>query len=477
MRAPVVLCSVALGLFAGAASAWGPGAHAYVVRELSGDEWPLAIMASTMPDMVHVSSDPAVRSNMQYLTHHEYDRLPQGVFAMGFTTHNGDWGADWYAHCYYQGVETTYLTSRMRIMADEFGITMTQAEDVLEPAVDYLVGVDHGLELGPLIELGLEQFGETEVQQLVDAYAQPLSDRVPGLSVAEAENEIRTMSDTFAFVLQAYAQQLVVHDVAYIRWVALLWVMNALDVDQATADLYLSRAEELCWDYEVGLGTIVSELPSGLATLGYDWYLILEGPVDAKAYVGDAHTFAIEDGYISHTPSYQWKWDDGAKGVHDVGVDAPWLTLTDLSPIHDAGRFWCEVSYDGVAYVSNTATLAVRPPLVIASHPDSATETANRPHTLSVQADGGYPPLSYAWWKDGNPIAEATDPSLTIARLRTSDTGTYHVVVCDANTAVVSSNTALLTVEVGVPASGWVGIGVLLGLLAAGGAGSLRRRG
>lgn len=225
--------------------------------------------------------------------------------------------------------------------------------------------------------------------------------------------------------------------------------------------------------------------------------VLLSHPQGARLYSGDSHTFTVGVLDAGCSLSYQWKWDDAAKAgalpeakagalgegkagalgegkaIHDVGGDSPTLSLPDVTGL--AGAYWCEVLCGGGRYVSNTAILEVADHLSIVQQPEGGSRLVGESHTFSVIVAGGYAPLGYAWKKDGGPTL-STDPVYVLDDLVVGDTGAYTVDVLDDNSDVIQSNPAELTVSVGTPVAGLVGLGVLAGGLALGCALTFRRR-
>lgn len=247
MRSLIGVCLL-LVAFPFTAVAWGPSSHLYVASKIVGTEWPQALFGAMAPDMNALTPNPSVKSVTAHLMHSHQDFLEPSMFALGFATHNGAWGADWYSHCYYSGIETTYLTSRMRIFATEFGVSMNDAEGVLEGVCDFIVRQELGPQLGELIVKAVNSFGPNQVQALVDAYAVPLSQGVAGLTVEEAEAEIRGMCERFVMVTGVYGQQLILFDIPPMRATLIQGFQTYFGIDYATAAAYMQRAEELCSD-------------------------------------------------------------------------------------------------------------------------------------------------------------------------------------------------------------------------------------
>ena len=81
----------------------------------------------------------------------------------------------------------------------------------------------------------------------------------------------------------------------------------------------------------------------------------------------------------------------------------------------------------------------------ITTQPQSQTADSCTNATFAVVATGTGP-FSYTWYKDGNIIAGATEPELTVAAVVAADAGNYSVVVKN-DVGEVTSNTAVLTVN------------------------------
>lgn len=261
-----VLCACCFDVYA-----WGPAAHAYVAKKVVGGPWLGAMYGAMLPDMFDLASTHDIKSKTQRLTHFEYYRLSAATpFAVGFATHNGDWGADHYSHGYYNPSQPdTYLTTRMKQFAAEFGRTVNDGETVMEAVVDYMIRKDLGPEWGSLLAKSVDAAGAPEEQAIADAFAQPLSERVPGLSVSDADSALRRMFRKHRIVTRFYGQQLALQDDAYVRAVLAQALMAALTVDPEMAEAYITRAEEMCADYQVELDRIAGEVRAEIESTAY----------------------------------------------------------------------------------------------------------------------------------------------------------------------------------------------------------------
>ena len=79
------------------------------------------------------------------------------------------------------------------------------------------------------------------------------------------------------------------------------------------------------------------------------------------------------------------------------------------------------------------------------TQPTNRNVVAGRPTTFVAEVTGS-PPLSYQWYKDGQPIPRATNASFTINSVLASDAGSYQLRVSNSLSTDVASRSALLTV-------------------------------
>jgi hypothetical protein len=84
-------------------------------------------------------------------------------------------------------------------------------------------------------------------------------------------------------------------------------------------------------------------------------------------------------------------------------------------------------------------------------------------------------PFTYIWSREGTIFPDSNNSSYLIPKLAESDTGVFTVEVLDANTDYVTASADLLVLP-RLPVAGFVGLGVLLGLIAIGGARTMRKK-
>ena len=205
-----------------------------------------------------------------------------------------------------------------------------------------------------------------------------------------------------------------------------------------------------------------------------------EGPwfdpqaVSLKRYLGEDAQFTV--GITDPIPpvSYQWAFEAAKAdipGATDDTLDVLGVTMG------DAGGYSCTVTDVLGVYTSNTAALEVAPHLEMVEHPEGADVEWLGSHIFEVTTTGGFQPLMFQWFKDDEPIFNATEASYTTSMLTSADSGSYYVEVSDDHTDVQVSRVAVLSVDDGMPvAAGFAVLALLAGALAFGGAATVRSK-
>lgn len=140
---------------------------------------------------------------------------------------------------------------------------------------------------------------------------------------------------------------------------------------------------------------------------------------------------------------YLWRKDGEALSGETNGS----LTIDNMSA-GKAGNYSVVVSNAGGSVTSADAavTLAtVIDPPVVTTPPASGAIGLGQPVTLTV-AVSGTAPFTYAWKKDGTPIAGATNATYTIAAFQAADAGSYTVTVTNSSGSDTSA-AAVLTLS------------------------------
>jgi len=166
-------------------------------------------------------------------------------------------------------------------------------------------------------------------------------------------------------------------------------------------------------------------------------------PASQTVAVGSAVTFSVQ-ATGSGTLTYAWS----KNGTPIAGAASSTFTIASVAAT-DAGSYAVVVtSSNGTSTSSTAATLTVNASPTITTQPASQTVAVGSAVTFSVQATGSGT-LTYAWSKNGTPIAGATSSTFTIASVAATDAGSYTVVVTSSNGTSTSSTAATLTVSSG----------------------------
>jgi hypothetical protein len=132
-----------------------------------------------------------------------------------------------------------------------------------------------------------------------------------------------------------------------------------------------------------------------------------------------------------------------------------WTPTSGQAGVYPSVHF--EVS-DGALTDSEDITITVTaPPLSVSISPTSASILVGQSVTFTSTPSGGYPPYSYQWYLDGNPVSGATSSSWAYSPTSAS-THTVYLKVTDNNGNIVQSATATVNVSpaaAGVPVGGY----------------------
>ena len=144
--------------------------------------------------------------------------------------------------------------------------------------------------------------------------------------------------------------------------------------------------------------------------------------------------------------SYQWFLDGTAlvDNSHVHGSAGATLTISGLQP-SDIGAYSVVVSNALGQVTSSTAEMNLVGAPFIVNQPASQSGYLGHSATFSVNAKGSLP-LSYQWRFGGVDISGATNATLTLTNLTSTQAGYYHVVVSNAFGQVISAK-ALLTLD------------------------------
>jgi hypothetical protein len=165
--------------------------------------------------------------------------------------------------------------------------------------------------------------------------------------------------------------------------------------------------------------------------------LILSISRAVTANIGDTVMFSVNATGIPL--SYQWRRN---------GVDLPdatnaVITLADVEAT-DAGDYTVLVSNPFGSAISRSRSLSF-PPSVITSQPESLIlyRGANASFTITAS---GVAPLEYLWQMDGLDLPGATEATLVLPNVHTTNAGGYQVIITDAAGSRATSDMATLMI-------------------------------
>jgi len=258
------LCLVGLWLVAVNAQAFGPGTHFYVSQRILGPGQEAAWFAAALPDCEGFASTSQIKSAMKSLTHHHWYHMPRTPFGIGFSLHNGDWGADYYAHNYYHPeIPPSFMALNMKEFSEISGCALGDAEALFEAMYDYVLRRDLGPAYGTIIyEAAVLANQAAYRDQFVRAYAEPLRERVPSLTRTAAETELAMMYNKFVLLMKLYGSQIGEGDLSVLKATCVDLLKGYMNVDDETALDYFDLMEGMCGNYAADFNGMIAEIES-----------------------------------------------------------------------------------------------------------------------------------------------------------------------------------------------------------------------
>jgi hypothetical protein len=168
--------------------------------------------------------------------------------------------------------------------------------------------------------------------------------------------------------------------------------------------------------------------------------MIIAQPASQTAVPGSDATFRVGVSGNSTPPlSYQWYFN----GMNPLaGATAASLTLTNVQ-LTNAGNYLVVVTNALGSVTSSNAALTVLEPPLITTQPANQTVFQGSNVTFTVTATGAMP-LSYQWYfNEQSLLAGATNASLVLANVSSTNAGNYLVMVSNPAGSVISSNATL----------------------------------
>jgi hypothetical protein len=205
-----------------------------------------------------------------------------------------------------------------------------------------------------------------------------------------------------------------------------LSITNAQDTDSGNYVIVVSNV----------YGVATSTPPASLTLSTNDIAPIVTGPFNQTVIEGNNATFTAS---VSGNPAPFIQWQKS--GTDLSGENSANLTITSAQYPDDQATYSI-IATNAAGSVTNSATLAVIVPPVITQQPDDLTVTNGQPASFFVTATG-VPAPAYQWRKNGTPIANQTNSTLSFGAATAANIGTYSVVITNAAGSVTSTNVTL----------------------------------
>jgi len=175
----------------------------------------------------------------------------------------------------------------------------------------------------------------------------------------------------------------------------------------------------------------------------------IDGPTNVTTYVGLNASFAcLVDGQAPLT--VQWYKEPSTLLTGQTNTT---MTLSNLATGNSGNYYVIATNAQGSAQSSHvTLNVYVQSPPSISQQPQPQTVYIHQPAVFTVVA-AGTPPLIYQWSFNGTNIAGATNSTLTVPNVSTTNAGNYQVSVSNAFPPVTNSSPASLTVLTPPPGS------------------------
>jgi hypothetical protein len=248
-------------LLGGHAQAFGPVTHAYIASQVIRDAPGAALFGAMAADMNDLDGwNDKLGSCVKHFTHFEADKLSPSPFQRGLLTHNSSWGADSYAHAYFHmPTEKLYPLRVYEQLSQEFGITMNNAEDIIEAVIDYVVCRDLGPAFMQKLIDACDAVGPAEEQALVAAFAKPVSEKMPEFTEIAAARVLGVMFEGDKYFLKRTAEFMCLPDKTLVGIAPLLFSAG-FNMDMDRAGRLVRRAVELCGDWRPHIDDIAREI-------------------------------------------------------------------------------------------------------------------------------------------------------------------------------------------------------------------------
>jgi hypothetical protein len=163
-------------------------------------------------------------------------------------------------------------------------------------------------------------------------------------------------------------------------------------------------------------------------------------PVSTTVCENQSAIFSISG---SGTAPLSYQWYDG-NGSISGATNASYLIPAVSSS--DAGSYYCKITNTCGNVTSTTANLTVNTNVSISSQSASKTVCSGSSPSFAITASGTAT-IAYQWYKDNTAIANATNNTISLSSVDTSDVGAYYVIASNTCNSVQSNSMQLIVNE------------------------------
>ena len=244
------------------------------------------------------------------------------------------------------------------------------------------------------------------------------------------------------------------------------WQFNGNNISGATSATFTIASPQTT---DAGAYDVVATNSSGTTTSG-SANLTVVSPTAKPIFTVQPLSQTVSQGVsinfnATATGATSYQWQKGGANVNEAqatGATTDTMTLTNVQ-VGDSASYTVIATNANGSTTSNTATLTVNASAlpVITTQPASQSAAVGQTVTFTVIATGG---PTYQWSHNGTMIPGATQASLTLSNVQSSDAGSYTVVADNTMTTSstygssttggpTTSNAAVLTIAAaGAPA-------------------------
>jgi hypothetical protein len=204
----------------------------------------------------------------------------------------------------------------------------------------------------------------------------------------------------------------------------------------------LQRVNPLAYGNDPANWVAAGPTPGGQYDSGGTPPTIIQQPTDQTAVAGTDAAMGV----VASGPglTYQWRFNGSVlTGERNATLQLPNVQVS------QQGNYDVVVMNPSGSRISSNAFLRVQIPIAIATHPidqvlRGTNDAANYGKTFSnavfnVSVVSGYPPITYQWYFQGNPLPGATNASLVISNVTLVNEGPYYAIIADSISRATSS--------------------------------------